>query len=164
MAKNTKKVKARAREWDLGESSTGKEQIAVAFDILTEGFELSGITWYGFFTDDTWERTIESMRHMGWTGTDLEKIEGLNAKEVELVLEEDEYQGKTQWKVAWVNRLGVNLKAPLSPDKRKTLAATMRDRIKGLDAAKGRKPTPTTARTGALPPEPPPLTDADIPF
>jgi hypothetical protein len=157
------KFRAKAKEWGLGESSTGKEQIAVSFDILTEGAEFSTITWYGYFTEDTWQRTLESLRIMGWTGTDFEQdLVGLDTNEVELVVAEEEFDGKVRTKVQWVNRVGgLNIKAPLTLERTKAFAATMRDRIKAFDATKGSRPAPKPA---GRPPEPPPHNDADIPF
>jgi hypothetical protein len=161
------KARAKAGQWGLGESNAGNEQIAVVFDILTEGAEYSNLTWYGSFSDGAVERTITSLRYMGWESNDLEKLEGLDKNEVELVVEEEEYEGKTRTKVAWVNRAGaLNLKAPLSAERTKSFAAAMRDRIKAIDAAKGQKTAAksTGPKPPAGPPEPPPVTDADIPF
>lgn len=96
--------KARAKQWDLGHSDTGKEQIAVMFEI-TEG-EHAGkhITWFGYFTDATIDRTFDSLRHMGWTSDNIAELDGLNTNEVEIVIEPEEYQGKWNDKVKWVNR------------------------------------------------------------
>lgn len=162
------KFRAKAKTWDLGETSTGKEQVAVEFQILTEGAEYSTITWYGYFTEDTWQRTIESLRYMGWKGENLEDLSGLDANEVELEVGEEEYQGKTQTKVKWVNRAGgLNLKAPLSPERKKSFAAQMSQKIRALDASQGnRKPSQNGVKPPAARPEPPPHTDNDfnVPF
>lgn len=175
MATNQRRYRARATLWDLGETSTGKEQVAVEFVILTEGADVERITWFGYFTEDTVDRTIESLRICGWTGTDLAELQGLEANEVELVIEDDTYEGKTRAKVRWVNKPGgLALKAPLSGERKKAFAATMRDRVKAFDASAGApKPKATTApRNGAGRPPPhigeaggpPPMSDDDIPF
>lgn len=164
------KFKAKAKTWGLGEASTGNKEVAVLFDILDEAAEFSALTWRGHFSDAAWERTVESLRICGWEGDDLTKLEGLDKNEVELVVEEEEYEGKTQTKVRWVNRIGsLNIKAPLEGDKLKSFAAAMQSKIRAFDASKGRK---RTNATGAQPstspshrsPEPPPLTDDNIPF
>ena len=53
----------------LGTSSKGTEQIAVEFELIEPAGER--MTWYGFFTEATTDRTIESLRHCGWQGNDL---------------------------------------------------------------------------------------------
>lgn len=165
------KFKAKAKAWILGETSTGGEEIAVEFDVLTEGAEYSVLTWRGYFTDAAWERTIESLRHMGWKGDNLANLEGLDTNEVELVVEEEEYNGKIQTKVRWVNRAsGLNVKAPLTEDRKRSFAASMKDKIRAMEAAKGNRNTATTQRQTQRPqlpsgpPEPPPIGDEDLPF
>lgn len=168
---NQRKYAARAKEWALGETAKGGEEVVVHFEILTPDAEMSAINWYGYFTDKTWERTIESLRICGWTGADLQSLDGLNANEVELVIEDEEYEGKMRARVRWVNRPGgLSLKAPLSGDRAKSFAASMRDRIKALDATSPQRPAPRTQPAMAPPPHigqnggAPPLTDDDIPF
>lgn len=93
----------------LAKTSTGKEQLAVTFE--DENGDL--ITWYGYFTDQAIQRTTESLKILGWKpeehdyrvaslhGTDL-----LVGAEAEIVVENEEYDGKTRPKVRWVNSPG----------------------------------------------------------
>lgn len=161
---------AKAKAWGLGETDKGTEEIAVEFEILTEGAHVERITWHGYFSDKTWERTVESLRYMGWEGNDLADVQGLDMNEVELVVEDEEYQGKVYAKVRWVNRMGgLAIKAPLTGDKAKAFAASMRDKIKALDAsapkakpaAKKTAPRPVAAPYGNSAPA---HTDDDLPF
>lgn len=100
------RYKAKAIEWKLGMTSTGKEQIGVLFQ-LEDG---SAITWYGYFTENTTERTLESLEYMGWDGNDITNPQGLDTNEVQLVVEhETGDDGKTYAKVRWVNRIGGGL-------------------------------------------------------
>jgi hypothetical protein len=155
--------RGKARSWGLGESKSGKEQVGVEFEILTPDAEFKTLTWYGYFTEKTLDRTIESLRIMGWTGNDLEQLSGLDTNEVDLVVDEEEYEGKLHTKVQWVNRVGgLQIKAPLSPEKTRSFAAAMKDRIKAIDAAGGLRAKP--AKSPVIPPEPPPLTDDDLHF
>lgn len=175
MGTNRRYYRAKPAEWGLGETQGGKEQVVVRFDIITPGVPEHSMTWFGFFTDATFDRTVESLRHCGWKGDDLSNIEGLD-QEVELVIEDEKYEEKTRAKVQWVNRIGgLALKAPLDPDKAKGFAASMRDRIRALDAVNGTRATPrstaaprstSTAKpySPGRPPEPPPHTDDDMPF
>jgi hypothetical protein len=176
---NDRTYRAKATLWDLGETETGKEQVAVEFMILTPDADVDRITWFGFFTEKTFDRTIESLRIMGWTGNDLSDLQGLDTNEVDLVIADEEYKGKWTPKVRWVNRAGgFALKAPLSGEKKKAFAAQMRDRIKAFDASSG-EPKPKAApaqqprretrganagRPIPFDDAPPPMTDDDIPF
>jgi hypothetical protein len=163
--------KAKAAEWALGETASGKEQVAVAFNILTPDAQENRLTWYGYFSDGAVDRTLESLRICGWQGDDLTDLTGLDANEVELVVEDEEYpEGSGKWraKVQWVNRSGgLALKAPLAGDKAKAFAASMRERIRALDAANGKRVSNGAPKQSPSmrAPEPPPLTDADnLPF
>lgn len=101
------RYKAKAIDWKLGVTSNGNEQIGVLFQ-LDDGQTL---TWYGHFTEKTAERTLESLEHMGWDGVDITNPVGLDANDVQLVIEHEvsEKDGKTYPKVRWVNRLGGGL-------------------------------------------------------
>lgn len=155
---NRRYYRARAREWALGESSKGTPQVAVLFDVLDEGAAEKSITWYGYFTEATADRTLESLKHMGFEGDDITILDGLGRNEVSLVVEDEEYEGQTHARVRWVNKAGgLAVKQPLSPDKMRTFAAEMKAKLR----AGGSKSAPKPADKR---PEPPPLTDADIPF
>jgi hypothetical protein len=129
----------------LGLTSTGKEQIAVQFELV----EPAGtrMTWYGFFTDAATERTVESLRHCGWRGDDLSEFaEGrpLPAgfdQEVELVVKHEEYQGKTNARIAFVNGGGgLAMKEALTADQATAFARRMKSKIGAFDRAAGRAP------------------------
>lgn len=166
---------ARARAWGIGVTND-KETIGVQFQITTENAEFNHITWYGFFTEKTWERTIESLRYCGWEGDDIAELTdsrgGLDKNEVELVIDDEDYKGNLVAKVKWVNRVGVALKAPLQGDRLKAFSASMRSQIRAKDASEGRKPAPRSQPAGPRPTEavraedfgPPPMSDDDIPF
>lgn len=153
--------RAKARTWALGETSKGTPEAAVEFIFTHPDMEGASITWHGYLSESTFDRTVEGLRHCGWTGDDLANMEGLDANEVDLVIENEEYEGKTRPKVRWVNKAGgLALKERMAPEKAKTFAASMRGRIRAADAAKGVKP----ANGGGKPAEPPPMDDSDIPF
>lgn len=136
---NERKVLARAKSWQLGESSNGKERVEVTFTYAAPDAGQQTITWYGYFsTEKVMNRTIESLRTCGWNGDDLATMEGLDANEVELVIADEEYENKVYTKVQWVNRAGP-MSTPLTADKAKSFAASMRDRIRAIDASKGKQ-------------------------
>jgi hypothetical protein len=130
-------VTARATGAALGESGTKKTpQVEVAFEITTAEYAGERITWYGFLTDKTQERTIEALRYAGWRGTDLADLSDLSREDVpnvELVIAPDTYEGKTSMKVQFVNRIGGRIGSALPADKAKALAAKFRGVIASVD-------------------------------
>jgi hypothetical protein len=129
--------RAHAIEAALGETDTGKEQVAVRFALLDQ--ENVEITWYGYFTEKTAPVTLRALRTAGWRGTDLMDLADLcnpeSTPEVFLVVEHETYEGKTSAKVRWVNGAGgLALKKTLDPNKAKVFAARMRGQIAALDA------------------------------
>jgi hypothetical protein len=140
--------RGRASRAKLGKTSTGKEQVAVEFTFVDPPGRR--MTWFGFFTEATFDRTIEALRYCGWTGTDLADFAAADGllppgmdQEVELVVEHDEYKGKVSAKIAWVNSGGgLALKDALSADQARSFAARMKGKILALDQSVGRKPAP----------------------
>lgn len=168
---NKRYYRGKAKEWAISMSSNDKPMLVVLFDILTEGASHSSLTWRGFFTEKTEERTIESMRFMGFEGDNLEDIVGLDKNEVELVVEDEEYmdgeEAKISAKVQFVNKLrALQVKAPLEGDGLKMFAARMKETFRRVDAAGGKRAVAPKAPAPAGPrgAEPPPLGDNDIPF
>lgn len=166
---NRRYLRSKAQEWTLGESESGKVYLAVSFKVKDTDGEEKFLGWRGFFTDATTERTIESMRAMGFEGDDMTNLVGLDKNEVDLVVEDEEYEGKTYARVQWVNKpRGPMVKTVLEGDKAKAFAASMKAAFRAHDAAGGKrtntKPAASSAPQGDRRPEPPPLSDADIPF
>lgn len=96
------KFRARATDVQLGTTKSGADTIGVAFELLDHPNMY--VTWYGYFTEKTTERTFDSLRYCGWTGDDLSDLSGITNNEVEIVIEQETYEGKTRAKVQWVNR------------------------------------------------------------
>lgn len=140
----SEKVKARAVQWEIGITSTGHEQVGVMFEVVDGERSGQRFAWYGHFTEKATDRTLDSLRHCGWVGNDITDLQGLDANEVQIVLEEDTYEGKTRMKVAWVNRAGAAImKTQLDPNAARAFAA----RLKGIATAHrqqyGAQPAPT---------------------
>jgi len=138
--------KAVAVDGVLGETSTGKEQIVVTFEVTQpEAFVGRRINWYGYFTEKTADRTLESLRYCGWTGNDLSVFEfssqvnpasqGFGSQEVVIVVEhEPDQNGTPRARVRWVNQAGGGgVKQKLDTGKAKALAARMKARLAMLD-------------------------------
>lgn len=105
--------RAKAISWAFGETSTRKPQIGVVFDVTVNDDEPGvKLTWYGFLHDEkSAKRTMYSMRACGWDGTgDVTDAQGLDKNEVEVVVEDNEYNGTVSSRIAWVNAIGPAVK------------------------------------------------------
>jgi hypothetical protein len=122
-----------------------KEQVVIEFR-LTNGDDPDfghSISYFGFFTDKTIKRTIESLRYCGWKGDDLAELPvlaetGMLPDEVDLVVDHEEYEGNVRAKVKWVNRPGggrVELAKPMEPTSLAAFSARMKGSIKAAEAA-----------------------------
>lgn len=142
MSLNPGKYPARATAIQFGSSSKGTAQVAVTYEVTDGPAAGNSITWIGFFTDGTTERTIESLQNSGWKGTDLTELDGLEGEklfaalgnEVSLTIENETYEGKTRPRVRWVNRAAqqFEMKNKLS----KEGLAALSNSIKGTVVAK----------------------------
>lgn len=138
--------RARAQEWQLGMSSTGKEQIAVMFQLIGGPHDGKHITWFGYFTDNTVDRTLESLRHCGWDSDSIAELDSLGANEVELVIEDETYEGKTRSKVKWVNRVSrLQMKDQMSPAQVQAFAAKLRGKTVASQKKYGAQPAASSA-------------------
>jgi hypothetical protein len=169
--------RARAVEYALGKTQNGTRQVAVRFEVLDEQGAPGGerVTWYGYFTEKTAERTLESLQYCGWEGDDVTDLTGIERNEVQIVVEHEEYEGKTNARVAWVNRAGggsIAIKAPLDEAEKAAFAREMKAKV--LAMRQGQRRAPASRSAAARAPEPPPIAedprysgarhDEDIPF
>lgn len=159
-------------ESTLGESSSGTPRIEVQFYVQTP-VESHGqkIIWYGYLTPAAMPRTVEALRTMGWTGNDLRNLSTIGANNVQIVIEGEEYQGKTYAKVKWVNSLG-GRRVVIDPEKKLAMARALASQIKAMEAAASAPPAPAAwpaARPAVQVPARPTAathgpSDADVPF
>lgn len=102
--------------------------------MITDGPQKDqSIQWFGFFSDACFDRTIQSLRHCGWKGDDVSDLTGIDAHEVDIVVEHDEYQNKVTPKVRWVNQAGGG--AGMSPSQAADFAQSIKSRIAGMKSA-----------------------------
>lgn len=160
--------RARAKGGEFGYTQNNAEQIAVLFAILGDDDAETGehITWFGYFTEKTQQRTLEALRYCGWTGNDLTDLVGLGGAVVEIVVEQEEYNDKWQAKVKWVNRPGggaVKLAKPMGDKEKRAFAARFRNMAAGIPAvgatpakAPASKPPAKTAPPTRREPDPMP--------
>lgn len=137
----------------LGETKSGKEQMAIDFGLVDGPSAGQRITWYGgFMSDKAVEYTVKALRACGWKGDDLSAV-GELAEEVEIVVQHEDYEGQMRAKVKYVNPLGGAARNAMAADKAKAFAARMKARI-----AQVGKAAPSQRE------EPPPHSDSDLPF
>ena len=143
------KYAAVARQHKLGETSNGKEQIGIMFEIIRGPQAGRNVLWRGFFTEKTWERTLESLRFCGWKGDDLSNI-GELPYEVEIDVEHENYRDKTFARVAWVNRRGgVAMQNPLEGNALREFAAAMKRRAAQVQEVDGIIPDVSQAQSSS---------------
>ena len=109
-----------------GEKKTN--QALVYFEILEGPHAEQRLPWFGFFSRQSYERTLQAFRYMGWRGDDLMNPGPLDQK-VQITVEHHTYNEKTYARVAWVNRLGqgaIKLNDPLTPDELRKFSSQMK--------------------------------------
>lgn len=165
--------RAMAVEWALGKTNGGAPQVAVRFETFEDDVPGESITWYGYFTEKTTERTLESLGYCGWTGDDITDLTGVESNEVQIVVEHETYEGKVNAKVKWVNRPGgggIAIKAPLDDAEKASFAREMKAKI--ISMRQGQRAAPAR-KSSSRQPEPPPIAhdpryaadlNEDIPF
>ena len=97
--------KAKAKKAEMGYTSNGNEQIAMLVEFVGGPNDNKLMTWYGYFSEKTADRTLESLMIAGWDGDNLAELAGLGSTEFTAVVEPDTYQGETKMRINWINRL-----------------------------------------------------------
>ena len=163
--------RARAEGCTFGAAKNGTEQVAVYFRTVDTGEQ---ITWFGYFSDKTMDRTLESLAACGWDpNMGIEAAdEAVRANEVEIVVEHEDYEGRTRAKVRWVNKIGNARIEAIAPAQAKSLEQRLRARALAMRQGKpAAAPAPQRqAPAGRSPsggrsfPQPTPPNDEDMPF
>lgn len=116
----------------FGRSEGGNEQIALTFALVDEEGRPTDTTidWVGTFAEGkATEITMKALRTCGWSTDSVDDLTGIDANEVELDVQWDEYKGERRLRVKWINKPGGNriaFKASLDEGGRKALAARLR--------------------------------------
>lgn len=120
----------RAQAWDLRVAKTGTEQILIKFAIEEGQHAGETVYWTGSFTDKSFDFTMESLRTCGFEGDDLSNLESLSNNQVQLVIDEEEYDDKTYSRVQFINKIGsMAIKGAMSDAEKAEFAARMRGRV-----------------------------------
>jgi len=123
--------RARASNFGLGFSQNkGTPQCSIEFTVSDGPYTGDTITANLYFTEKTQERTIRTLRLMGWTGTEIGAI-GIDdlQNEVLLVVQEEEYEGRRWPRVQWINdpnRSGLQLGRQMMPNELSSFSNEMR--------------------------------------
>lgn len=169
-------------------SKKGNVQIVLPFIVVDGEYIGHTITWFGTMHDTPdskgktgKDRVVEALRHMGFVGDDLtslmdisdEQAQRLLPNNVELVVRPEEYEGRINVKVQFINRAGgarIDVKNAMSKDDMRAFSARMRSVLKNVPVAQAA--LPTTMPAGPIPPVNPPSDSAwpsrphddDVPF
>lgn len=119
----------------------GTPQVVVAFEILRGPDAGQTISWFGYFSDNVTatDRTFAALRACGFTGDDLERFPDQRpTNEVEIVVGHEEYEGKMQAKVQWVNApgRGVKLADPMRGQDLRMFAGRFKSKLKNIPEIK----------------------------
>lgn len=159
---------ARGHQW--GTAKTGTEQIAISFELLGGPAAGRQLTWYGYFTEATWERTMQSLRYAGWKGGDLADLGSLDQKVNVVIAHEADQEGRMRARIQWVNGYGassIRLSNPMNEAQLRTFAARMKRRVEKVPEVDGERapeesvPPPGMGAGGE---EPPPIDDGPPPI
>lgn len=101
------KYRAKAFYGNFQAASTGTPELRVGFEVLSGPQEGQKVYGSLYFTQKTFERSMEACEYMGMTPEDVENqdIANLGSQECQIVVEHQEYNGETQARVKWVNSL-----------------------------------------------------------
>lgn len=117
---------------EFGQSNTGKEQCALQFELLEGPDKGRKISAFLYFTQDTnTKRSVESLQYCGCTfpDGDVFNLDGFGTQDVRLVIEHEEWEGKTRAKVKWINS-----SKPFQQELDAGTKASFRDRMRGFIA------------------------------
>lgn len=120
---------AKAISAEFGKSGNkGTDMVSVYLDVEGQG----KITYFGYFTEATSERTIESLRTLGCTFPDnrVTNLTGLGTNKVSIVVDHEDYEGKPRARVKWINPIsGLKEENKMSDSAKSSLDARMKNLV-----------------------------------
>ncbi len=116
-----------------GQTKNGNDQIAIDLDLETG----ERVSTFLFFSEKAAKYSIQRLRALGWQGSDLADLSGIDLNDVDVEISYDEWEGKQTMKVNIVTGGTVTLDKPLDDKGKRAFAA----KFKGLAASMaGAKP------------------------
>jgi hypothetical protein len=132
-----------------GTTSNGNDQIVVDLDLFDIGEKVSTFL---VFSDAAAPYSMERLRALGWAGTDLTNLTGIDKSEVQVEVKYEMYQGEEKMKVQILTGGGVVLKNKLDDKGKKAFAARYANLAKSTTPAPGAvAPAPSRHRTEKAP-------------
>lgn len=132
--------KAVAGSEQYGETSNNNDQIVIDLDLTDIGERVSTFL---VFSEKAAPYSMKRLRALGWEGTDLTNLQGIDSKEVDVEVKYEEYQGEMKMKVQIVAGGTVTLEKKFDDKGKKAFAA------KFASLAKATVPTPNNAPAAA---------------
>jgi len=130
------KFRAKAQSGELGYSTNGNEQVTVQFEILEGPDSGKSITWWGYFSEKSADRTLKALLDAGWDGKDVSVLGGLGGNDVRLTIDNDTYNGEVRQRVRWVNAMtGPKEQSPMASADRASFAEKMKGRTLSLQTS-----------------------------
>lgn len=165
LIKNPGRYTATIESAELGQSEAKGTPFLSLLCKTAEGEEL---TAYLYLSDAAFERTTKTLREVFAFDNNFETVVAqVTGKECSIVVEAEEYEGKTRMRVKWINAVGGSSGKPL--ENAGSLLAQLSAKAKRIPAA-----APTAARTAAPASRPTPAArpapakpaavDEDVPF
>lgn len=139
LIQNPGRYTATVESAELGQSEKGTPFLA----LLCKTEQGDELTAYLYLSDAAVERTIKTLREVFAFDNNFESVvQQVTGKPCSIVVEAEEYEGKTRMKVKWVNSVGGSSAKPL--ENSATLLAQLSAKAKRIPAA-----APAAARTAA---------------
>lgn len=166
LIKESGRYTATAKTVDLGQSAEkGTPYVSILFE--TEQGE--DLTAFLYLSDAALERTVRTLREVFGFNDDFGTVkEQVTGKQASIVVEAEEYEGKSRMKVKWINTVGGGSGKPL--ENASTLLAQLSAKAKRIAAV-----SPAAGRTAAVAARPaqvarpapapkPAVLEDDVPF
>jgi len=121
------RYRAHAIDFDLAVNENTCNVCAVILFEINDGQQFAGdtIAAYLYLTDAAAPNTLRTLRQMGWSGKNVGEIRlsDLNVP-VDIVVEEDAYNGRSMLRVKWINpiRKKLYVQGSISKEQRKALS------------------------------------------
>lgn len=153
----------------FGYTKEDVRQVVANLEIIEGEYTGRRLTWFGFFKSaKSAEIAVKALRVMGFKGDDLDTVFDQPLDNVvSIVVEHDEYDGKTRAKVAWINDpnggQGFKMAKPMSKDDMRKFSAQMKKVVKEIPNVDGEKAEPN-GKTHATPGDSHPLGNDGLPF
>lgn len=152
---------ARAVRGELTAMGSAQTPLVLASFRTSDGED---VEWQGWLTDKAVDRTLEALRVCGWTGDDVRELPGLDANEVEIEVQHEEFKGRIYARVRWVNALGSGSRgagAGLSAETAAAIATGLRGKAVLSRQKAGERPAPKPRPAPQSTPAPGPFDSAD---